>query len=123
MDNLLAGTLFSLFMEFLCRLIVQRRHLDGSSSVENTPLQAERYSGAPQKVFAFPPESVFAFRPEYCSDSQRNAVRLHNGIAFAFDRIPQLSANQSKTAALLGSWAVSCGQISGLYNFEISGLL
>jgi hypothetical protein len=23
----------------------------------------------------------------------------------------------------LGSWAVSCGQNSGLYNFEISGLL
>jgi hypothetical protein len=35
----------------------------------------------------------------------------------------ELSANQSKTAALQGSWAVSCGQISGLYNFEISGNL
>jgi hypothetical protein len=34
-----------------------------------------------------------------------------------------LTANQSKAAALLGSWAVSGGQISGLYNFEISGLL
>jgi hypothetical protein len=98
MDNLLAGTLFSLFMEFLCRLIVQRRHLDGSSSVENTPLQAERHSGAPQKVFAFPPESVFAFRPECCSDSQRNAVRLHNGIAFAFDRIPQFLKKTSTSA-------------------------
>ena len=32
---------------------------------------------------------MFAFRTECCSDSQRNAVRLHTGIAFAFDRIPQ----------------------------------
>ena len=32
---------------------------------------------------------MFAFRTECCSDSQRNAVRLHSGIAFAFDRIPQ----------------------------------
>jgi hypothetical protein len=31
---------------------------------------------------------VFAFRPECCSESQRNAVRLQTGIAFAFDRIP-----------------------------------
>jgi hypothetical protein len=33
---------------------------------------------------------VFAFRPECCSESQRNAVRLQTGIAFAFDRIPHL---------------------------------
>jgi len=59
--------------------------------VENIPLQAERHYGHTQKLFAFPPESVFAFRPECCSDSQRNAVRLQTGIAFAFDRIPHLS--------------------------------
>jgi len=41
-------------------------------------------------VFAFPPEWVFAFRTECCSESQRNGVRLQNGIAFAFDRIPHL---------------------------------
>jgi hypothetical protein len=56
--------------------------------VENIPLQAERHSGGQQKLFAFPPESVFAFRPECRSESQRNGVRLHNGIAFTFDRIP-----------------------------------
>jgi hypothetical protein len=33
---------------------------------------------------------VFAFRTEYCSESQRNGVRLQTGIAFAFDRIPHL---------------------------------
>jgi hypothetical protein len=32
---------------------------------------------------------VFVFRTECCSDSQRNGVRLHSGIAFVFDRIPQ----------------------------------
>jgi hypothetical protein len=42
------------------------------SPVENIPLQAERYSGGGQK----------------CSPSHRNGVRLHTGIAFAFDRIP-----------------------------------
>jgi len=41
--------------------------------VKNIPLQAERHSGEPQKLFAFPPESV-----------DRNAVRIHNGIVFAF---------------------------------------
>jgi hypothetical protein len=59
------------------------------SSVENIPLQAEHHSGRRQILFAFPPESAFTFRPEYCSDSQRNGVRLQTGIAFIFDRIPQ----------------------------------
>ena len=54
----------------------------------NIPLQAERHPGRRQKLFAFPPESAFTFRPEYCSDSQRNGVRLQTGIAFIFDRIP-----------------------------------
>jgi hypothetical protein len=31
---------------------------------------------------------AFAFTTEYCSDSQRNGVRLQTGIAFIFDRIP-----------------------------------
>ena len=43
-----------------------------------------------KKLFAFPPESAFTFRPECCSESQRNRVRLQSGIAFTFDRIPQL---------------------------------
>jgi len=33
---------------------------------------------------------AFTFTTEYCSDSQRNGVRLQTGIAFTFDRIPQL---------------------------------
>src|ERR1700694_3859370 len=40
------------------------------------------------KLFAFPTGIVFTFRPECCPESQRNRVRLHTGIAFAFDRIP-----------------------------------
>jgi hypothetical protein len=75
-------------MEFQCRVIVQRRCTSCGSSVENIPLQAERYSAGRQKLSAFPPESAFTFRPEYCSESQRNGVRLQNGIAFTFDRIP-----------------------------------
>src|SRR5713101_2772277 len=71
MDFLLAGTLFSFFfMEFQCRVIVQRRYgLLRFASVENIPLQGERHSGGRQELFAFPLESVFAFRPECCSAS------------------------------------------------------
>jgi len=65
--------------------------------VENIPLQDEHHSARRSKLFAFPPESVFAFRPECCSESQRNAVRLQTGIAFAFDRIPQLDPEKLKT--------------------------
>jgi len=60
------------------------------SPVENIPLQAERHSARRQKLFGFPPESAFTFRTECCSESQRNRVRLQSGIAFTFDRIPQL---------------------------------
>ena len=70
------------------------------SPVENIPLQAEHHSGRRQKVFAFPPETVFAFITECCSDSQRNGVRLHNGIAFAFDRIPQAAAECGRAVEL-----------------------
>src|ERR1035437_4595506 len=77
-------------MEFQCRVIVPRRCTSCCSSVENIPLQAERHSGRRRQLFAFPPESAFTFRPEYCSDSQRNGVRLQTGIAFIFDRIPQV---------------------------------
>jgi integrase len=41
---------------------------------------------------------VFAFRPECCSGSQRNGVRLHTGIAFAFDRITQWNASKHREA-------------------------
>src|ERR1039458_5044476 len=77
-------------MEFQCRVIVQRRCTSCCSSVENIPLQSERHSARRQKLVAFPPESAFTFRPECCSESQRNGVRLHSGIAFTFDRIPHL---------------------------------
>ena len=40
------------------------------------------------KTVRLPTGIVFAFRTECCSDSQRNGVRLHSGIAFTFDRIP-----------------------------------
>jgi hypothetical protein len=40
-------------------------------------------------------EKVFAFSPERCSPSQWNAVRNHNGIAFAFDRIPVVSTDRA----------------------------
>ena len=73
-------------------MIVQRRCTSCCSSVENIPPQAERHSARRQKLFAFPPESAFTFRPECCSESQRNRVRFQSGIAFAFDRIPQLSS-------------------------------
>ena len=64
-------------------------HLDATAL--NIPLQAERHSGRPQKLFAIPPESTFTSRPECWSESQRNGVRLQTGIAFTFDRIPQIS--------------------------------
>jgi len=88
MDFLLAGTLSSFIDGVQCRVIVQRRFISCCSSVENIPLQAERHSARRQQLFAFPPESAFTFRPECCSESQRNRVRLHSGIAFTFDRIP-----------------------------------
>jgi hypothetical protein len=40
-------------------------------------------------VFGFIPESVFTFIPESCSESSRNAVQLHPGIAFTLPRNPQ----------------------------------
>jgi len=45
---------------------------------------------------------VFTFRPEYCSDSQRNGVRLQTGIAFAFDRIPQTMTELAQSAIFIG---------------------
>jgi hypothetical protein len=83
---------------FQCRVIVQPRCPVCATSVENIPLQAERHSGRRKKLFFFPPERVFTFRPESCSESQRNGVRLHTGIAFAFDRITQADFNKSLPA-------------------------
>jgi hypothetical protein len=44
--------------------------------VENIPFQAERHSARRQKLFALP--------PEWRSLSQRNTVRIHNGMVFGF---------------------------------------
>ena len=51
--------------------------------------ETERDSGIGLKLFGFIAESVFAFIPEPCSESSRNAVRHHRGIAFILPRIPQ----------------------------------
>jgi formate/nitrite transporter FocA (FNT family) len=102
-------------MEFQCRVIVQRRCTSCCSSVENIPLQAERYSARRQQLFAFPPESAFTFRPECCSESQRNRVRLQTGIAFTFDRIPQ-------KASALASSGLAAGLSMG-FSFIAEGLL
>jgi hypothetical protein len=71
-------------------LIVQRRCTSCCLPVENIPLQAEHHSGRRAKLFAFPPER--------CSPSERNAVRIHNGMVFAFDRIPQSERPQPQIA-------------------------
>jgi len=84
MDDLLAGTLFSLCMEFQCRLIVQRRCTSCCLPVENIPLQGEHHSSKRAKVFAFPTGTgvrlqngmLFGFTTEWCSPSERNRVRL-----------------------------------------------
>jgi len=48
----------------------------------------ERDSGLPPKVFGIAPESAFTISPELCSESTRNRVRLHPGMAFTIARIP-----------------------------------
>ena len=101
-------------MEFQCRVIVQRRCTSCCSSVENIPLQAERHSARRQKLFAFPPESAFTFRPECCSESQRNRVRFQSGIAFTFDRIPQLRLNSfSMWTVSSPSWSSEASLLDG----------
>jgi hypothetical protein len=65
MDILLAGTLFSsLFMEFLCRVIVQRRY---------GLLRLVLW-----KTFRSKPNTIPV------DEQNRNAVRNHNGMLFSF---------------------------------------
>jgi hypothetical protein len=48
---------------------------------------------------------AFTFTTEYCSDSQRNGVRLQTGIAFIFDRIPHpphVLEDKNKSVAVYG---------------------
>jgi hypothetical protein len=58
------------------------------SACGNHSGEAERSSGISLKLFGFIAEPVFAFIPESCSESSRNAVRNHPGIAFILPRIP-----------------------------------
>jgi hypothetical protein len=50
----------------------------------------ERDSGLARKVFGIAPEPAFTISPERCSESTRNPVRLHPGMAFSIARIPHL---------------------------------
>jgi len=65
--------------------------------------QAERGSGIGLKLFGFIADSVFTFIPESCSGSSRNAVRNHPGIAFTFDRIPQVRTRSGEGRRKAGS--------------------
>jgi hypothetical protein len=92
MDNLLAGTLISLIRGVFNAGILSS--VAAAPPVHRWKTFRSKPNAIPagdQKLFAFPPESAFTFRPEYCSDSQRNGVRLQTGIAFIFDRIPQMT--------------------------------
>jgi hypothetical protein len=68
MDDLLAGTLISSFVEFQCRLLSSAVAGSRCSSVENIPFQAERHSGEQHKLFGF--------TTEWYSASDRNRVHL-----------------------------------------------
>jgi hypothetical protein len=89
MDDLLAGTLFSLCMEFQCRLIVQRRCTSAAclwktfrSKPNTIPVDEQKCSPSNRNGVRLQNGMLFG--------SQRNGVRLHSGIVFAFNRIPHL---------------------------------
>jgi hypothetical protein len=84
MDNLLAGTLFSLCMEFQCRVIVQR-------PCAPLLLPCGKHSAPSRTPFRWATQNCSPSHRNRCSSSDRNAVRLHTGIAFTFDRIPQVN--------------------------------
>jgi hypothetical protein len=97
MDNLLAGTLFSLIRGVSMPVIVQRRcrlllFVCGEHSAPSrTPFRPG------DKTVRLANGMAFTFTTEYCSDSQRNGVRLQTGIAFIFDRIPQSECDSAHT--------------------------
>ena len=95
MNFLLAGTLISFARGVQCRVIVQRSLTPASFRLWKTFRSKPNAIPGRTKSFRLPTGTVFAFRPECCSESQRNSVRLHTGIAFAFDRIPKVSAVDS----------------------------
>jgi hypothetical protein len=100
MDDLLAGTLFSFIygvsMPGNCPALLHLLLLacGKHSAPSRTPFRQT------SKTVRLPTGTVFAFRPECCSESHRNGVRLHNGIAFAFDRIPQTRGDAEQSSAL-----------------------
>src|SRR5882724_6795348 len=67
MDILLAGTLFSSLMEFLCRVIVQRRYRLTAARLWKT---------FRSKLNTIPVDE------QNCSPSQRNGVHLQTGMLF-----------------------------------------
>jgi hypothetical protein len=63
----------------------------------------ERDSGLARKVFGIAPEPAFTISPESRSESTRNRVRLHPGMAFGLPRIPHyrsLTLEQAVRSAL-----------------------
>ena len=84
--------------------------------------EAVRGSGISLILFGLIAESVFTFIPESCSESSRNAVRNHRGIAFNLVRIPQLLiGNPDHTAPagcqngdVFGTFPVPIGTTSAL---------
>src|ERR1700677_3715278 len=92
-DNLLAGKLILPFGGGGCLPLCCPAPL---SACGNHSGEAERSYGIGLKLFGFIPEPVFTFIPESCSESSRNTVRNHPGIAFALPRIPQ---NETKLQA------------------------
>jgi len=68
-----------------CRVSVQRP----SAVCGKRSGDGERDSGLARKVFGIAPEPAFTISPENRSDSTRNNVRLHPGMAFGLRRIPQ----------------------------------
>jgi hypothetical protein len=104
MGFLLAGIRPPSWMEFQCRVIVQRCCTSCCSPLENIPLQAERHSARRQKLFAFPLESAFTFRPECCSESQRNRVRpAERNPVHLRPRIPHCRDDHADAASLFPS--------------------
>jgi hypothetical protein len=107
-------------MEFQCRVIVQRCCTSCCSPVENIPLQAEHHSGRRAKLFAFPPEP--------CSPSDRNAVRNHTGMVFAFtteSRSPSTGFPNTDKTRLTSVWLLvgisnsGAASIAGNWQLEI----
>src|SRR6266568_9263457 len=63
---------------------------------------------------------AFTFTTEYCSDSQRNGVRLQTGIAFIFDRIPHSRPWLLSTAAKGGLKPAPVSRFRGAYPHRLS---